>query len=103
MDDLLLALTVPAVVVASGVYTVCACRRQRRHPPSPYTRQAARLASRDALDLAETVVDDAYAALGGLYADPAAPPPAGDSPAVTRGADAGPDRDPSGRAAARRP
>ena len=100
MDDLLLALTVPAVVVASGVYTVCACRRQRRHPPSPYTRQAARLASRDALDLAETVVDDAYAALGGLYA---APPPAEGSPAVTRGADASPDRDPSGRAAARRP
>ncbi|MGW0788884.1 hypothetical protein ACWD04_11660 [Streptomyces sp. NPDC002911] len=103
MDDLLLALTVPAVVVASGVYTVVDCRRQRRHPPSPHTRRAARLAARDALVLAEAVVDSAYAALGRLYADPATPHPAADSPAVSREADAGPDHGPSREAAARRP
>lgn len=71
MDDLLLTLSVPAVVLASGMYAVCDCRRQRRRPP-PYTRRAARLAARDALALAESVVDSAYAALGGFYTGPAA-------------------------------
>ncbi|PWS47857.1 hypothetical protein DLE01_29325, partial [Streptomyces sp. FT05W] len=71
MDDLLLALTVPAVVVVSGVFTVCDCRRRRRRPPLRYTRRAARLASRDALLSAEAVVDGAYAALGSLYPGPA--------------------------------
>ncbi|MFI2783498.1 hypothetical protein [Streptomyces sp. ALB3] len=101
MDDLLLTLAVPAVVVVSGVYAFCDCRRQRRCPPSPYTRKAARLAARDVLDLAEAVVDSAYAALGGLYADPAVPRPAGNAPAVSGGG--GPDRGPSRPAPARRP
>ncbi|MFC9942510.1 hypothetical protein [Streptomyces pratensis] len=103
MDDLLLVLAVPAVVVASGVYAACDCRRQRRHPASPYTRRAARLAARDALDLAEAVVDSAYAALAGLYADPATAPPAGGAPAVSAGAGSSPDPGPSRPAPARRP
>ncbi|MFD6279907.1 hypothetical protein ACFWFI_30730 [Streptomyces sp. NPDC060209] len=103
MDDLLLTLTVPAVVVASGVYAVCDCRRQRRHPPSPYTRRAARLASREALLLAEAVIDSAYAALGRLYTDPATPHPAGHTPAVSGRTDASPDHGPSQPAPARRP
>ncbi|MFJ8754823.1 hypothetical protein ACIREO_36765 [Streptomyces sp. NPDC102441] len=102
MDDLLLALTVPAVVVASGVYAVCDCRRQRRRPPPPYTRRAARTAARDALILAGTVVEGSYAALGGLYAGPATPHPAGNTPAVSGGPDASRDRGPSRPAPARR-
>ncbi|MFJ8863342.1 hypothetical protein ACIRD8_33615 [Streptomyces sp. NPDC102451] len=103
MDDLLLALSVPAVVVASGVYAVCDCRRQRRRPPSPYTRRAGRLASRDALILAESVVDSAYAALGRLYTDPATPHPAAHTPTVSCGADPSRDPGPSRPAPARRP
>ncbi|MBM7441555.1 hypothetical protein [Streptomyces sp. HB132] len=94
MDDLLLALTVPAVVVASGVYAVYDCRRQRRRPPLPYTHRAARLAAADALARAEAVVDSAYAGLGGLYADPGVPR-TGTFPAVSGRPDAGRDRGPS--------
>ncbi|MFE6935925.1 hypothetical protein ACFVDT_28285 [Streptomyces sp. NPDC057699] len=103
MDDLLLALSVPAVVIASGVYAVCDCRRQRRRPPPPYTRRAARLAAHDAVALAESVVDSAYAALGGLYAGPAAPHPAAPSPAVSRVTDPSRGPGPSRSAPARRP
>ncbi|MFJ8887924.1 hypothetical protein ACIRJR_31595 [Streptomyces sp. NPDC102402] len=102
MDDLLLTLTVPAVVVASGVYAVCDCRRLRRYPPSPYTRRAARLAAREAVALAEAVVDSAYAALGRLYAVPATPLPAGHT-AVSGAPDSSPDRGPSRPAPARKP
>lgn len=98
MDDLLLALTVPAVVVASGVYAVCDCRRLRRDPPSPYTRRAARLAAREVVARAEALVDGAYAALGRLYADPATP-----LPAVSGVPGSSPDRGPSRPAPARRP
>ena len=103
MDDLLLTLAVPAVVLAGGVYAVCDCRRQRRRPPSPYTRRAAELAAHDALHRAEAVVDGAYSALGGLYADPAAPYPAEAGPAVSGGAGASKGRAPSRPAPARRP
>ncbi|MFF5899293.1 hypothetical protein ACFY8O_25690 [Streptomyces argenteolus] len=102
MEDLLLTLAVPAVVLAGGVYAVCDCRRQRRRPPSPYTRRAAELAARDAVDRAVTVVEDAYTALGGLYADPATPYPAGPA-AVSGGAGSSPDHDPSRPAPVRRP
>ncbi|MFC8230787.1 hypothetical protein [Streptomyces sp. NPDC057287] len=103
MDDLLLTLTVPAVVVASGVYAVCDCRRRRRKPPPPYTRRASRLAAREAVLLAEAVVDKAYAALGRLYADPAAPHPAGGTLTGSGASDSSQDRGPSRPAPARRP
>ncbi|MFE4451310.1 hypothetical protein [Streptomyces sp. NPDC056796] len=99
MDDLLLTLAVPAVVIASGVYAVRDCRRQRRRPPPPYTRRAARLASRDVLLTAEAVVEGAYAALGTLYDGPAGSHPAGHVSTVG----AGPDQGPSQPAPARRP
>ncbi|MEU0300258.1 hypothetical protein ABZ252_12440 [Streptomyces sp. NPDC006175] len=103
MDDLLLTLTVPAVVIASGVYAVCDCRRQRRRPPPPYSRRAARLAARDVLVRAESVVDSAYAGLGGLYADPDGPRPAGNAQAVSGRPDASRDRGQSRPAPARKP
>ncbi|MFJ3706069.1 MULTISPECIES: hypothetical protein [Streptomyces] len=103
MDALLLALSVPAVVVASGVFTVCDCRRRRSRPPLPYTRRAARRASRDVLLLAESVVDGAYAALGGLYADPASPQPDQPAPVVSGGAGASRGHGPSWPAPARKP
>lgn len=102
MDDLLLTLAVPAVVIASGVYAVCDCRRQRRKPPPPYTRRAARLAARDVLVRADAVVDSAYAGLGRLYADPAGAHPAGSTPAVSGRPDASRDRGPSRPAPARK-
>ncbi|MGW1814333.1 hypothetical protein ACWCQM_12310 [Streptomyces sp. NPDC002125] len=102
MDDLLLTLAVPAVVLASGVYAVCDCRRQRRKPP-PYARRAAVLAARETVDRAEAVVDRAYAALGRLYADPATPHPADGSPTVRGGAGSSRDRGPFRPASARRP
>lgn len=98
MEDILLTLAVPAVVIASGIYTLCACRRQRRNPPSPYTRQAARTAALDVTVGAETVVSGAYAALGRLYTDPAPAHPARNAPVVT-----GRRRDPSRPAPAPRP
>lgn len=103
MDDLLLTLTVPAVVLASGVYAVCDCRRMRRNPPPPYSRRAARTAAREVLSSAEAVVGSAYDALGGLYTDPAAPYPAQDTPVVTGRRAAGRDRGPSRPAPARKP
>ncbi|MEU1485950.1 hypothetical protein [Streptomyces sp. NPDC005752] len=101
MDDLLLALTVPAVVAAGGLYAVYDARRQRRRPPLPYTHRAARLAAADATARAEAVVDSAYAGLGGLYADPAAPG-AGSTPAVSGRPGAGRERGPSRPAPARK-
>uniref|UniRef100_UPI003C7D59A2 hypothetical protein n=1 Tax=unclassified Streptomyces TaxID=2593676 RepID=UPI003C7D59A2 len=103
MDDLLLALAVPAMVVVSGVFTVCDCRRRRRRPPSPYTRRAARLASRDVLLSAESVVDGAYAALGGLYPGPASRRPVLPAPTVSGGTGASRGHGRSWRAPARRP
>ncbi|MDQ0795773.1 hypothetical protein [Streptomyces sp. B1I3] len=102
MDDLLLILTVPAVVIASGVYSYRRCRRHRDRPPSPYTRQAARLAARDAVILAEAAVGSAYATLGGLYDDPPAPHPAARTPTVRGGTHATEDRGPSLPVPARR-
>ncbi|MEU3129157.1 hypothetical protein ACFT39_29325 [[Kitasatospora] papulosa] len=103
MDDLLLALTVPAVVVVSGVFTVCDCRRRRRRPPPPYTRRAARLASRDVLLSAESVVGGAYAALGSLYPGPASRRPVLPAPTVSGGTGASRGHGRSWRAPARRP
>ncbi|MGW2280119.1 hypothetical protein [Streptomyces sp. NPDC001770] len=70
MGDVLPILSVPAVALASGAYAVGASWWRRRHPapPSPYTRQALRLAEERTLVTAEEILADAYAALGPLYA-----------------------------------
>ncbi|MFG2569687.1 hypothetical protein ACGFR6_30210 [Streptomyces sp. NPDC048567] len=46
MGDTLLILSIPALLLASGLYTAASTWWRRRHPapPSPYTQQAARLA-----------------------------------------------------------
>lgn len=106
MGDVLLALSIPVLVFASGIYAACDCWWRRRHPapPSPYTHRAARLAEQDMLLLAKEIVDDAYAALGPLYDRPAARAPAADRPtALSPRPDATPDRVPSRPAPARKP
>ncbi|MEV0883956.1 hypothetical protein ACIOHB_36010 [Streptomyces microflavus] len=106
MGDVLLALSIPVLVFASGIYAACDCWWRRRHPapPSPYTHRAARLAEQDMLLLAEEIVDDAYAALGPLYDRPASRAPAAGRPAaLSRRPDATPDRVPSRPAPARKP
>ncbi|MBW3359131.1 hypothetical protein ACFCXC_09320 [Streptomyces microflavus] len=106
MGDVLLALSIPVLVFASGIYAACDCWWRRRHPapPSPYTHRAARLAEQDMLLLAGEIVDDAYAALGPLYDRPAARAPAADRPtALSPRPDATPDRVPSRPAPARKP
>ncbi|MFI1845629.1 hypothetical protein ACH439_26270 [Streptomyces microflavus] len=106
MGDVLLALSIPVLVFASGIYAACDSWWRRRHPapPSPYTHRAARLAEQDMLLLAEEIVDDAYAALGPLYDRPAARAPAADRPtALSPRPDATPDRVPSRPAPARKP
>ncbi|WP_432105411.1 hypothetical protein [Streptomyces sp. bgisy091] len=102
MHDLLLTLTVPAVVVASGVYTACDCRRGRRNP-LPYTRAAARRSAREAVRQAEDAVSKAYAAVGCLYAAPGLRRPPEGPATVSGRAAAGPDHGPSLPAPARRP
>ncbi|WP_406143653.1 hypothetical protein [Streptomyces anulatus] len=110
MGDVLLALSIPVLVFGGGIYAACDCWWRRRHPapPSPYTHRAARLAEQEMLLLAEEIVDDAHAALGPLYEDPAAPrpggPPTGLKPQMSQASrsDATPGRGPSRPAAARR-
>ncbi|WP_405508645.1 hypothetical protein OG323_21680 [Streptomyces cyaneofuscatus] len=111
MGDVLLVLSIPVLVLISGLYTACACWWRRRHPapPSPYTRQAAHLAEQATLVRAEEIVDDAHTALGPLYAPPG-PPPAAPAPAAAppaalspRPDGSTPDRAPSRPAPAQKP
>ncbi|WP_345114259.1 hypothetical protein [Streptomyces drozdowiczii] len=69
MGDTLLTLSIPALLLSSGLYAAARARWRRGHPapPSPYTQQAARLAGRAALTDAGRIVDEAYGTLGGLY------------------------------------
>ncbi|MFC8232433.1 hypothetical protein [Streptomyces sp. NPDC056663] len=69
MGDILLALSIPVLVFAVGIYAGCETWWRRRHPapPSPYTHQAARLSEREMVASAEEIVDGAHAMLEGLY------------------------------------
>ncbi|MFB7310001.1 hypothetical protein [Streptomyces sp. NPDC056192] len=69
MGDILLALSIPVLVFAVGIYAGCETWWRRRHPapPSPYTHQAARLSEREMVASAEEVVDGAHTRLEGLY------------------------------------
>ncbi|WP_327368104.1 hypothetical protein [Streptomyces sp. NBC_01217] len=110
MGDVLLALSIPVLVFATGIYAACESWWRRRHPapPSPYTHRAARLAERAMLVDAEDVVDGAYERLGGLYDSddgdgrPGAPDTHPPAPGVTRRASTGPDSGRSAPAPARR-
>ncbi|MEV7236308.1 hypothetical protein AB0N06_20630 [Streptomyces sp. NPDC051020] len=75
MGDTLLALSIPLLVFAGGIYAGCESWWRRRHPapPSPYTHQAARLAEREMTEAAREIVDEAYATLGALYGAAGAP------------------------------
>lgn len=69
MGDILLALSIPVLVFAVGIYAGCETWWRRRHPapPYPYTHQAARLSEREMVASAEEIVDGAHARLAGLY------------------------------------
>ncbi|MFF0288531.1 hypothetical protein [Streptomyces sp. NPDC005262] len=69
MGDILLSLSIPALVFAVGIYAGCETWWRRRHPapPSPYTHQAARLSGREMVASAEEIVHGAHARLEGLY------------------------------------
>ncbi len=96
MGDILPALSIPALVFASGIYAAGESWWRRRHPapPSPYTHQAARLAERATLVDAERIVDGAYENVGALYDGPSAPGTHIPATGVTPGqaASRGPDR-----------
>ncbi|MER5275969.1 hypothetical protein ABT025_09435 [Streptomyces sp. NPDC002809] len=104
MGDTLLALSIPVLVFASGIYAACEGWWRRRHPapPSPYTHQAARLAERAMLVDAERIVDGSYEALGTLYDGPTAADTAVPAIGVRPGAAATQDHDRSAPAPAQR-
>ncbi|WP_371099351.1 hypothetical protein [Streptomyces sanglieri] len=77
MGDALLALSIPVLVFACGIYAACESwwRRRRPAPPCPGRpgHGAARQAESAMLVDAEDVVDTAFAGLDGLYDTPEAP------------------------------
>lgn len=74
VGDTLLALSIPVLVFAVGIYAACeSWWRRRPAPPSPYPHRAARLAERAMLVDAEGVVDGACTRLDGLHDTPRAP------------------------------
>ncbi|MFJ5196623.1 hypothetical protein ACIQCQ_31640 [Streptomyces sp. NPDC088394] len=83
MGDALLALSIPVLVFACGIYAACESwwRRRRPAPPRPGRpgHRAARQAESAMLVDAEDVVDTAFAGLDGLYDTPEAPE--GEAPA----------------------
>ncbi|MET8327417.1 hypothetical protein [Streptomyces sp. NPDC005181] len=110
MGDILLALSIPVLVFAVGIYAGCETWWRRRHPapPSPYTHQAARLAEREMVAAAEEIVDGAYTTLEGLYGASGGTIPATGvtgapgAPGLRSGAGASPGRGRSQPAPARR-
>ncbi|WP_385620879.1 hypothetical protein PXH67_19545 [Streptomyces sp. P8-A8] len=77
MGDTLLALSIPVLVFACGIYAACESWWRRRRPAPPCTgrpgHRAARQAESEMLVDAEAVVDTAFAGLDGLYDTPEAP------------------------------
>ncbi|MGY4913994.1 hypothetical protein ACWD9K_02005 [Streptomyces sp. 900116325] len=110
MGDIPLALSIPVLVFAVGIYAGCETWWRRRHPapPSPYTHQAARLSEREMVASAEEIVDGAHARLEGFYGTPGGAIPAAGAtgvlgaPGLTPAAVASPGRGRSQQASARR-
>ncbi|MFD0626633.1 hypothetical protein ACFQ2K_31985 [Streptomyces sanglieri] len=77
MGDALLALSIPVLVFACGIYAACESWWRRRRPaprcPGRPGHRAARQAESAMLVDAEDVVDTAFAGLDGLYDTPEAP------------------------------
>ncbi|MDV9202680.1 hypothetical protein R6M67_46860, partial [Streptomyces sp. Wh19] len=71
MGDALLALSIPVLVFACGIYAACESWWRRRRPaprcPGRTGHRAARQAESAMLVDAEDVVDTAFAGLDGLY------------------------------------
>ncbi|MGW6396676.1 hypothetical protein [Streptomyces sp. NPDC055134] len=64
MRDIVLALAVPLLICASGVYAACDGWWRRRHPaPAPHSPVGRRLAAERAVADAEAIVADRYAIL----------------------------------------
>ncbi|MFI9779639.1 hypothetical protein ACIHCV_33935 [Streptomyces sp. NPDC051956] len=64
MRDIVLALAVPVLTCASGVYAACDRWWRRRHPaPAPHSHAGRRLAAERAVADAEAIVADRYAIL----------------------------------------
>ncbi|MFF5274798.1 hypothetical protein [Streptomyces sp. NPDC000133] len=110
MGDIPLALSIPVLVFAVGIYAGCETWWRRRHPapPSPYTHQAARLSEREMVASAEEIVDGAHARLEGFYGTSGGAIPAAGAtgvlgaPGLTPAAVASPGRGRSQPASARR-
>ncbi|WP_336322065.1 hypothetical protein [Streptomyces lavendofoliae] len=72
-SDLLLALTVPVLVCASGLYALADAWWRRRHPalrPVPYLPGRGPVVGNEQVAAAEAIVADAYARYGALYDTP---------------------------------
>ncbi|MFE3150941.1 hypothetical protein ACFXJ6_30480 [Streptomyces sp. NPDC059218] len=77
MGDVLLALSIPVLLFACGIYAACESWWRRRHPAPPRPgrpgHRSARQAESAMLVDAEEVVDTAFTGLDGLYDTPEAP------------------------------
>ncbi|MEV3856477.1 hypothetical protein AB0J38_19390 [Streptomyces sp. NPDC050095] len=66
MREVALALTMPVLMCASGIYAAGEAWWRRRHPaPPPYSQAGLRRAGERAVAVAEAVVADEYALLSG--------------------------------------
>ncbi|MFF8828237.1 hypothetical protein [Streptomyces sp. NPDC015131] len=73
-SDLLLALAIPVLMGASGLFALADAWWRRRHPalkPVPYLPGRGPVEGHDLVAEAESVVADAYARYGALYDTPA--------------------------------
>ncbi|RFC75819.1 hypothetical protein [Streptomyces sp. AcE210] len=64
MRDIVLALAVPLLICASGIYAACDTWWRRRHPaPDPHSHAGRHLAAERTVADAEAIVADRYAIL----------------------------------------